>query len=747
MQLYRKPLTMTYKLYSTFLGYRVATIQSLPKIRYPYKARASGRLMRREGRDSQASFPSSYQHLLLCNMATRAERKHQLFDYLKDPWKPATSDTDFRIRLLELYPTNQKATSDPLRCRLYWTPLVTNQSFNALSYTWGVDPPTSKIHVGDEYLPITPSLETALEHIRHEQDTITIWIDQISINQSDAAEKTEQVSNMDRIYRAATKVIVWLGPAANGSDEFMEVWSEVGKMVADFNLYSYMAHEKLALLGRIIANIDPQDPATKQFQSIVNHAARLLDEKMLRAIAAWERRPWFTRVWVVQEYALGRDTVFMCGHKTVSAELAQFARLIFEEAKDRIDPALHSLCIPLQDDPMHTFFATKELQRKVITGNDKGHPLYRLLKLMYVGKNMQATNACDKIFAILGLATDAKALGLQADYSIANRVDLIFARTTRALLGEGEILAMAQTPRDYQGLPSWVPDFTGRIEESFADMPLADNFDLFSASRGLDGWPLHEPDELVLGLAGCVVDVIEELGEIWDGNKDYYEYENNAGIATKLHLETMDPMPEVDAAAKPRYKIQGIHYHSYGYLEYLRSTRSFIQKSARKNRPIYPTEKRRAEACWRLPVGDVELDEGYNKVRASEASTSAHSLYVAAFEFLSSWETLPEHELRSAIAIWERDEATRLPGRYRNRMRCMKNKRPYITKEGYVGMGPIGMEEGDLVVVLGSAFLPYVVRRIEAYTNGYSLIGECYCDGVMDGEIVSQRTEQEFYFV
>ncbi|KAF2627748.1 hypothetical protein BU25DRAFT_340616, partial [Macroventuria anomochaeta] len=55
---------------------------------------------------------------------------------------------------------------------------------------------------------IPPSLETALQYARHETESVTMWIDQISINQRDDAEKNEQVANMHRIYPAATKVIV-----------------------------------------------------------------------------------------------------------------------------------------------------------------------------------------------------------------------------------------------------------------------------------------------------------------------------------------------------------------------------------------------------------------------------------------------------------------------------------------------------------------------------------------------------------
>jgi len=63
----------------------------------------------------------------------------------------------------------------------------------------------------------------------------------------------------------------------------------------------------------------------------------------------------------------------------------------------------------------------------------------------------------------------------------------------------------------------------------------------------------------------------------------------------------------------------------------------------------------------------------------------------------------------------------------------------------YVGMGPTCMRPGDIIVVFLGARLPYVVR---SWGDGrFRFIGECYCDGVMDGEIVSQRPKQIFYLV
>jgi hypothetical protein len=52
-------------------------------------------------------------------------------------------------------------------------------------------------------------------------------------------------------------------------------------------------------------------------------------------------------------------------------------------------------------------------------------------------------------------------------------------------------------------------------------------------------------------------------------------------------------------------------------------------------------------------------------------------------------------------------------------------------------MGPAYMRPGDVIVVLGGASLPFIVRPSE--DGNFRLMGECYYDGIMDGELVAAR--------
>jgi hypothetical protein len=68
-------------------------------------------------------------------------------------------------------------------------------------------------------------------------------------------------------------------------------------------------------------------------------------------------------------------------------------------------------------------------------------------------------------------------------------------------------------------------------------------------------------------------------------------------------------------------------------------------------------------------------------------------------------------------------------------------RRLFRTPEGYIGIGPETMQPGDRVHILLGCSVPVVLRWL-GDTSYYHLVGECYVDGVMDGEAC--RDEQHY---
>lgn len=170
--------------------------------------------------------------------------------------------------------------------------------FQALSYTWGVAATTNEVYIEAHdrqgWFSVGQNLFGFLMSRRHKiHQSGWLWIDQICINQEDKMEKSYQVSLMAEIYVRAAKVIVWLGPAFDGSDEAMDFIDNVERQMRDFK-------------GTVW---DPERDINQIYQEVKVHQQALISITLA---------PYWSRLWIIQELVLGRDRVFLrLGHKTL----------------------------------------------------------------------------------------------------------------------------------------------------------------------------------------------------------------------------------------------------------------------------------------------------------------------------------------------------------------------------------------------------------------------------------------------
>jgi hypothetical protein len=178
-------------------------------------------------------------------------------DYLYPPLSPASGN----IRLLRLMP-NEDETA-PIQCQLCTYPLQRSDKgthlYEALSYVWGSSDKPRSVFIDECDLPITVNLHTALSRLRDRSFERIIWVDSVCINQVDEQEKAHQIQSMADIYSQANRVIVYLGKAADDSDQALE----------DI---------------RIAAEDGSTNPS--------------ISEKSQKAILKLLKRLWFQRIWV-----------------------------------------------------------------------------------------------------------------------------------------------------------------------------------------------------------------------------------------------------------------------------------------------------------------------------------------------------------------------------------------------------------------------------------------------------------------
>ena len=319
--------------------------------------------------------------------------------------------------------------------------------YEALSYTWGASKNRNTIRLGQHsFFPVTDNLHAALCRLRQPDRDTKLWVDALCINQSDSVERSWQIRMMPRIYSLAQEVIVWLGDAGKFKPPN---WRQGRRESLPFKLDTFMD---------VVNRIDFKLPSMFDVNDVDSVELRLKSDdkrrndilKTMKSAVEGTKPHWWTRAWIVQEFALAHRLPRVCfGPYDIS----------WEEFRE-VGPKL------LEIDT--GFCNAVERLRFDIT-----HGGVSLLDLFAICCSLNATDARDKVYGMLGLVKDGEALLIQPDYS-ATTVQA-YTRATHAIIEANGNLdslyysraQMRNASDSWQdkrcstmGLPSWAIDFS-----------------------------------------------------------------------------------------------------------------------------------------------------------------------------------------------------------------------------------------------------------------------------------------------
>lgn len=281
------------------------------------------------------------------------------------------------IRLVVLPPGSIYSS---VRCDLIHIDLDEAPDYEALSYTWAYENGdkflSGTIFCGSDgnRIPITRNCENALRHLRLKSETRFLWIDAICIDQATLHERNSQVSLMSRIYRSASRVVVYFGKGNNDSDEL-------------FDTLNSMLNQSIS---------------TKQLEQA----------KQLFSFG------WFKRLWVFQEITLARQAWVMCGNKTIQwRTLANFHNEYFNKIGHADD----------QHTKFNTCAHTRVLFQFGLCGIQRIDTFPQLFLATQSGR---ASDPRDKVFALLGLVEQDSHVDFIPDYGLSKSETLETLQST-----------------------------------------------------------------------------------------------------------------------------------------------------------------------------------------------------------------------------------------------------------------------------------------------------------------------------
>jgi hypothetical protein len=574
------------------------------------------------------------------------EGEIRLLKVLTDPRQSAAGD----LMKFSLTTASIEKTDIELR------PVLTE--YNALSYVWGDESNKKQIVVNEAIFYVTENLHAALTHLRTECQSLPIWVDAVCINQSNEKEKGNQLSQMNFVYRSAASVLVFLGSSTESTD-----------LVID-NINNFDSH---TLTEEVLAD--------------ASGVAGLID--------IW-LRPWFERVWVLQEVTMGRKhaVTFACGFKRLSWERLYEAMLIFipwfkdELVKGPVSaqPKVGLLSQYLKQ----TGRSLRSVSEQIRRADDTLRLRHRYLEnkldislsflLTKCLEGMKCSDERDRIYALAGISNDIDLLGPSSDYYKQCWHDL-YADITRSLIKRGFVDLLGLCRNQDTRLPSWVPDWG---QKNFSWVPdfrqnSLQTKRLFRASHNTS---VVLRDDLlfysrILAIEGFEVDKLLRVGTRLAGVRDAFDL----------------------AAVRSRFE----------------ETELFLSHSMKY------TSHERNEASWRIPIGDLErVDFDHDTIRATNCS----------FEAYSDIKTY----LAQSINPVKMDKKYLL---YILHMTGVPNTKPFLSIEGYVGLCPSEAQPDDIIFIPLGAQMPYVVRKLPG--GNHQLIGEAYVHGIMDGALIAQN--------
>lgn len=223
------------------------------------------------------------------------------------------------FRLVRLH----QGDSGELSCDLFQAVLHQRDEiipYEALSYTWGPIAGHHSIVVNDQKMSITANLYLALKSLRYPHSDRILWIDAVCINQSNVKERNHQVAQMSDIYKQANRVIFFLGNATFTTDAFMHFMQLVQQ---ECSKYAYRTWTR-------------DDERWKKIWAVAQEKTEPFEDVPCQGLKSLLSRPWFRRVWILQEVANAKSAIVYCGNLAIAANIFAIAPIIFG-----VDPSVH----------------------------------------------------------------------------------------------------------------------------------------------------------------------------------------------------------------------------------------------------------------------------------------------------------------------------------------------------------------------------------------------------------------------
>lgn len=550
---------------------------------------------------------------------------------------------------------------------------------------------------------------------------------------------------MRNIYQQAMFVTMWLGDEQDDS---------------------HLAMSMIEAWGRAYYNTDQDLDSKTKVAAALAMLNEPFEEAGWEAIKLFLQRPYWKRIWIVQEVALAQQALIVCGNAVFESVYFWCAITLWESV---IQPEETNLVTADQQMTIINSGHRSSLNLMIFNGNqlfrpESDTPFVSKLQQHILGtRHHLASDPRDKVYGLLGLI-DENSEECIPDYKknvIQVYTDVVvsyihstnkFASIYFAGIG---ILHENRIP----GLPSWVPDFSNVTDRSYRIHTLVKpGMPQFSSAEDTTATVTFSEDFKLLTAVGTIVDEISDIEPIG------YDTNSEEHLVRWLHFS---------AALCPPFHPTGMPWRQAFFRTLVGDNSGYgYGKSDFRNDQLRDAFYLQAVGfLWFFGLepgrGGVKLVEAIQGcASAKECLQRIDELYpdedIAYFVklFLFCEERLLGPILRDGYTDILRqtllNEFCGQPGtkwyldsfvsKFREiSKRQMKDltfhhvhvlsaqRRLFVTKDGYMGTAPMGAQQGDRICVLLGCNVPLLIRP---EGDDFLIIGDTYIYGMMNGEVM-----------
>lgn len=465
----------------------------------------------------------------------------------KFAYSPLDGAVASSFRIVTLLPGNHHAPLSFTLSHEDWRDPA--NSYESVSYFWGDHLHTKNIRLNGKHFQVTSNLESALRHLRHEEQGRhrRLWVDAICINQADIQERSQQVGQMFDIYNRAKQVIVWLGdgnPDSNKALTFIDTslgpcFESVGFSCAD---------EQANVVSKFWEEWD--EGKDVECWGAIDHLITPRHAKNWSSVAQLLCRPWWSRSWTIQELISAQKAIVLCGTRSLPWPLLDMTiQMMLRNTK------IEELYGKRKQDLFHNavedaYGFAYERSHRILAGTDS----LDFVILTQITRYRGCQDPRDKVFSILSLLSEDFQASFYPDY--LQPVQTVYASAVRCYVQHSGDLHMLSScclskQASASNLPSWVPDWGLPFKMSYLGGYSAKDTDYkFCASGDSLAVATFSDDLKILTVSGLHVDTVQNHRLQKSGEDFDYLYDEESGQEPWCSWDIHRIVDELEEAGK-----------------------------------------------------------------------------------------------------------------------------------------------------------------------------------------------------